>query len=154
MSWIALASKEMLRFPDCPHLRRAFERSAEADDHQQEDGISDHHLVRRIAAYDFVSVQTPLLDDEDSALEESLRAGATTSGEESANRRFNLTVCAFIPHEKVSLAFARACYPGSDSASVIAALPRRVAAVSPFARRRAFRLVRHGTPWRLWRGRD
>jgi hypothetical protein len=33
-----------------------------ADDHQQEDGISDHHLVRRIAAYDFVSMQTPLLD--------------------------------------------------------------------------------------------
>jgi hypothetical protein len=37
---------------------RAFERSAEADDHQQEDGISDHHLVRRIAAYDFVSMQS------------------------------------------------------------------------------------------------
>ena len=59
--------------------------------------------------------QTPLLNDEDSSLEESLRAGATTSGEESANRRFNLTVCAFIPHEKVRFVSTRAFCPGSDN---------------------------------------
>lgn len=94
-------------FSDSHRPPRAFERSAEADDQQTEDGVSDHHLVRRIAAYDFVSTQTPLLDEEDPALEESLRAGATTSGEDSANRRFNLTVCAFIPHEKVSVAILR-----------------------------------------------
>ncbi|GAA5987835.1 hypothetical protein JCM10908_007235 [Rhodotorula pacifica] len=70
-------------------------------DEHGDDDVAKHHLVRRIAAYDFNPKQIPL-DSEKPTEEDSLRvvAPVNPSDEKDAPRRFNLTVCAFIPHEK------------------------------------------------------